>query len=277
MPYSRPQKIPPEFAEPLAHAADRLGPFAREILWYADVPSTNDLVATLGERGAPEGAVVVANAQSAGRGRHGRTWVSPPGAGLYVSTLLRPLPSAVPLVTIAAGVAVAEGIQAATGLVAHVKWPNDLYIAERKVGGVLAEANSSVAASTSGVGAGRHIEFIVLGFGINVMPGAYPPDIAARATSIEGELGRASDRGLLLTECLCCLAARYADLQRGRSDTVVTAWRARAASTLGRVVRWDAAGAQLEGVAENIDDSGALVVRTDTGLSRVMSGEVRWL
>lgn len=266
MPYPRPQPVPPEIAEPLARAADRLGPFAREMLWYGDVPSTNDLAATLAERGAPEGSVVAANAQSAGRGRHGRSWVSPPGVGLYVSTVLRPPPHAVPLVTVAAGVAVADAIQAATGLVAQLKWPNDVYAGDRKVAGVLAEA------STSGT-----IDYVVLGFGINVMRGAYPPDIAARATSIEGELGRGVDRGVLLAECLCCLAGRYAELQRGRTDAVVAAWRARAALTLGRIVRWDAAGAPLEGVAENIDDTGALLVRTRTGLTRVTAGEVHWL
>ncbi len=85
------------------------------------------------------------------------------------------------------------------------------------------------------------------------------------------------DRGLLLAECLCSLAARYQDLERGRVDAVVEAWRARAASTLGRRVQWHAAGAALEGVAENIDAAGALVVRTKTGRARVTAGEVTWL
>ena len=92
-----------------------------------------------------EGRVVVANAQSAGRGRHGRNWASPAGAGLYVSAVLRPPAHVLPLLTIAAGVAVAEGIQSATGLVADLKWPNDVYVHGRKVAGVLAEASSSTA------------------------------------------------------------------------------------------------------------------------------------
>ncbi|MSO83398.1 MAG: biotin--[acetyl-CoA-carboxylase] ligase, partial [Acidobacteria bacterium] len=211
-------------------------------------------------------SVVVANAQSAGRGRQGRSWASPPGAGLYVSTVLRPSEHVLPLLTIAAGVAVAEGIQSATGLPADLKWPNDVFVGGRKIAGVLAEATSS-AAGTS----------VVLGFGINVSPAVHPPAVAALATNLEGELSRVVDRGILLAECLCSVAARYEDLQRGRIDTVVKAWRGRAASTLGRRVRWHAAGGALEGVADDIDDTGALVVRTSTGVARVTAGEVTWL
>lgn len=269
---NRPEPLPPDLAEPLARAADRLRIFNRDILWYSEVPSTNDLAATLAERGAPEGCIVAANAQTAGRGRHGRSWVSPPGAGLYVSTVLRPHSDDASLVTIAAGVAVAEGIQAATGLVTGVKWPNDVFVGDRKVAGVLAEASSAAADHP-----GSAIQYVVLGFGINVMPAALPLDVAARATSIEGELGRAVDRGLLLTEALCCLAARYADLQCGRSARVTSAWRDRAAKGFGRSVQWDAAGITLQGLAEDIDESGALVVRTPAGIERVISGEVRWI
>jgi BirA family biotin operon repressor/biotin-[acetyl-CoA-carboxylase] ligase len=116
-----------------------------------------------------------------------------------------------------------------------------------------------------------------VGFGINVMPAAYPPDVAVRATSIEGELGRAVDRGLLLAECLASLSSRYADLQCGRVADVTDAWRLRAAATFGRRVRGDVCGLVLDGVAENLDETGALVVRTSDGLARVTAGEVTWL
>ena len=265
--FPRTEQLPADLAEPLARAGDRLGPFGPQVLWYADVSSTNDVAAAMAGRGAPEGCLVVANAQSAGRGRLGREWASPPGAGLYVSAVLRPLPHAVPLVTIAAGVAVAEGIQSATGLTPALKWPNDVYIGARKAAGVLAEA----IAATAGV------HCVILGFGINVMSAAYPPEIAARATSIEGELGRPVDRGLLLAECLAALASRYADVQSGRADAVTAAWRARAASTLGRRVSWDVAGVARVGVADNIDEGGALIVRTSTGPARIISGEVHWI
>jgi len=233
------------------------------------VSSTNDLAAAMAERGTPEGRVVVANAQSAGRGRHGRSWASPPGAGLYVSTVLRPPSHALPLLTIAAGIAVAEAIQAATGLATDVKWPNDVYAHGRKVAGILAEASSSSDAAA--------IQHVVVGAGINVMPAAYPPEIAGRATSLEVELGRGVDRGLLLAEYLSALAARYQDLLDRRGDAVVRAWRARAASMLGRRVEWEGSGATREGVALDIDDTGALLVRTSAGAVRLAAGEVRWV
>ncbi len=250
-----------------------MGPFGHRILWFADVPSTNDLAASMAERGDPEGGIVIANAQSAGRGRQGRAWASPHGAGLYVSIVLRPQPHAVPLVTIAAGVAVADGIQAATGLRAVLKWPNDVYIGERKAAGVLADAGTNAGADLQ---AGPAVPWVILGIGINVMPAVYPPDVAERATSIEGELGRHVDRGLLLTECLPALAARVEDLQSGRSRVVTDAWRAHAAPTLGRAVRWTSAEGPCEGVAENIDNSGALLVRSGAEVVRIISGEVRW-
>ena len=270
---SQPEPLPAEVAEALTRAGDRLGIFQRDLLWYAEVSSTNDLAATLAERGAPEGTVVAANAQHAGRGRYGRTWASPPGAGLYVSTVLRPSSHLTSLITIAAGVAVADAIQTATGLVTRVKWPNDVFVEERKLAGILTEA---VVGADVQAPRARSIRHVVLGFGINVMPAAHPPDVAARATSIEGELGRAVDRGLLLAEALCALAARYVQLQTGYAAEVTNAWRARAAQTFGRSVRWDTGDATVEGIAENIDEAGALVVRTPRGVERVISGELTW-
>ena len=202
------------------------------------------------------------DAQSAGRGRLGRTWVSPGGAGLYVSIVLRPDADVMSLVTIAAGVAVSEGIEAATGLRPDLKWPNDVLIGGRKAAGILAEGS---------------LRYVILGFGINILPAAYPPEVAVRATSLEHELGRAVDRGSLLVECLGSFAARYGDLRQGQRAAVVDAWRERAVASLTKGVRWDAQGTQVEGVAEDIDADGALLVRTADGTARVMSGEVTWL
>lgn len=206
--------------------------------------------------------MVVADAQSAGRGRLGRPWVSPAGAGLYVSIVLRPDADVIPLVTIAAGVALAEGIQAATGLRPDLKWPNDVLIADRKVAGILAEGT---------------LRYVVLGFGINVLPAAYPPDVASRATNLESGRGRAVDRGMLLVECLSAFGQRYAELRQGQRAAVVDAWRERAAASLRKRVRCEAEGRQLEGIAEDIDAGGALLIRTPEGTTRVIAGEVTWL
>jgi BirA family transcriptional regulator, biotin operon repressor / biotin---[acetyl-CoA-carboxylase] ligase len=259
--------LPEDLATALTLAGDRAGIFARQLLWYAEVGSTNDVAASLADRGEPEGAVVVADAQSAGRGRHGRAWASPPGAGLYMSMVMRPAAHAVGLLTIAAGVALADGIQAATGLRPQLKWPNDVYIGGRKLAGILAEAGTSTAG----------VQHVVLGCGINLMPAAYPAEVAARATSIESELGRPIDRGLLLVECLAALHARYGELQSNARAAVISCWRDRAVSTFGRRVEWDMAGVTRRGVAEDIDEHGALLVRDGSTRARVISGEVRWL
>ena len=254
--------LPEELAGPLRLVQERLGIFAHRVLWYAEVGSTNDIAGTFAEKGADEGLVVLADRQTAGRGRLGRSWASPSGAGIYVSLVLRPSTAAAQLLTIAAGVAVTDGIAAATGLSTHVKWPNDVHVSGRKLAGILAE------------GAVGHV---VLGIGINVQPAAYPPDVSGRATSIEAELGRAVDRGLVLAECLAALASRYRELRENRATSIVDAWRMRAAPMLGRRVEWEAAGERHTGVAENIDDDGSLIVKVGARTLRIRSGEVRWL
>jgi BirA family biotin operon repressor/biotin-[acetyl-CoA-carboxylase] ligase len=258
-----PFPLPPDLAEAFARSRDRLGPFARHTRWYTEVESTNDVAATWCEHGAPEGAVVIADAQTAGRGRYGRSWVSPAAAGLYLSAVLKPPPAVLSLVTIAGGVAAADGVEAATGLSPLLKWPNDLYVGSRKLGGLLAESAGD--------------DSVVLGVGINVLPAAFPLDVAGRATSIEGELGRPIDRALLVTEVLCALARQCAALQQEHSDDVVRAWRRRGDAMLGRTVRWRAGGRVVTGVAQDIDTSGALLVRTASATERIISGEVVWL
>ena len=238
----------------------RSGVFGRAIQWHPEVSSTNDVAALLADAGAPEGTAIVADAQSAGRGRLGRQWESPPGAGLYVSVVLRPAGYTLRLITIVAGVAVAEGIQAATGLSVALKWPNDVYVGERKLAGILAEAGTAT-------GDAAHV---VLGIGINVMPASLSHQVASRATSLESELGRPVDRGLLLVECLAALARRYDDLQNGITADALSAWRQRAAATMGRLAEWEASGGTRRGVAESIDDAGALLVRTAAGVERVI-------
>src|SRR5690606_6342284 len=140
--------------------------------------STNDEAARLAAAGATQGTTVVAAAQTAGRGRLGRAWFSPPGAGLYASVVIRD-PRAAPLLTLAAGVAIAEGIRAAAGLPVEIKWPNDLVVdaglgRRRKLAGILTEGSSGV----------DGLQFVIVGFGVNLLPAAYPADIADRATSL---------------------------------------------------------------------------------------------
>jgi BirA family biotin operon repressor/biotin-[acetyl-CoA-carboxylase] ligase len=261
------ERLPDDLAVALARVASRITPLGQRVLWFPTIGSTNDVAGRLADEGEPEGTVVVADAQTAGRGRHGRVWISPPAAGLYTSVLLRPPAGALDLITLAAGVALAEGLREATGIAATVKWPNDIYVQGRKVAGILAEGGASRAGTTH----------VVLGFGINLLPAAFPPEIAARATALESELGRAVDRGLVLAECLVAIAARYAALCRGERGTILADWRALAARTFGRDVEWESPAGLCRGVAEDIDGSGALLVRTTTGRERLLAGEVRWI
>lgn len=226
----------------------------------------------LADSGDREGAVVIADAQTAGRGRRGRAWFSPPGAGLYVSVVLTPGRSphdperrAPRLVTLAAGLALAEAVEAAVGLAVDVKWPNDLYIGRRKLAGILAEAAGS---GTSGP--------IVLGYGVNVGRMAYPPELRDRATSLESELGRAVDRALLLAESLAALARRYDDLLAARFDAILDAWRARAPASVGARVSWVSPTGPASGVTAGIDEDGALRVQVGGRIERIVAGEVTW-
>jgi BirA family biotin operon repressor/biotin-[acetyl-CoA-carboxylase] ligase len=262
-----PPSLPPDIVEAFSRAGRLPGAFGTSCLHLDETPSTNDLAAREGERGQPEGLVVVADAQSAGRGRVGRSWASPPGAGLYVSVLLRPTRRDLGLLTIAAGVALAEGVQASTGLDVSLKWPNDLQVGPRKLGGILAEATS-----VQGT-----VRFVVVGFGINVLTSSYPPDVTLRATSIEAETGRRFDRGTVLVACLDALEARYRAFERSDTREIVAAWRSRARPHLARSVRWSADGRSHLGTAMDIDDDGALVVESDAGPVRISSGEVQWL
>jgi BirA family biotin operon repressor/biotin-[acetyl-CoA-carboxylase] ligase len=266
-------EVPADVRSELIRSLDRLGVFGRHIHWLASTTSTNDVAAHLAELGADEGTVVVADTQTAGRGRLGRTWFSPPGAGLYVSIVLRPSgnlsmrsnPSS--LLTLASGVAIAEGVKAATGLPAEIKWPNDVMIGRRKLAGILAEA-------TAQAGTLRHV---ILGYGVNLQQAAFPSELAHRATSIEAETNGPVDRAQIFAEILTAFSGRYADLQAGRFDVILSAWRMLAPSLRSSSVEWDSPAGVMRGRAEDIDEQGALMVRVGANVERIIAGEIRWL
>ena len=238
-----------------------------DIRWHSSVASTMDIAASLAAKGAGHGVVVGADEQTAGRGRRGASWASPRGAGLYFSFIARPscskegMVSALPLLTLAAGVAVRSGVASASGLVADLKWPNDLMIGRRKLAGILAE----------GFAIGSRDQAVVIGVGVNVQPAAFPPDVSARATSIEGELGRAIERGGLFGAILGGLWTDLAALDRNPGD-ILQAWRAASPSATGTRVEWD----RKHGTTAGIDDGGALLVRTPDGMERIIAGELVW-
>lgn len=263
--------LPPEFAAALHASARRRGRFGNPIWYFTETGSTNDVAASLAEAGAAEGATVVASAQTAGRGRFGRAWFSPAGAGLYVSVICRSA-AAAPLLTLAGGVAVADGVRAATGLPVQIKWPNDVVVQGaartrwRKLAGVLAEG------STGADG----LQHVILGFGINLRTAAYPPELADRATSIETELGRPPDGAAVLAETLVALRSLVERLSAGEPRPVLDRWRQLAPSSRGAAVEWDTTSGTTGGTSAGIADDGALLVRVGDGIERVISGELRW-
>jgi BirA family biotin operon repressor/biotin-[acetyl-CoA-carboxylase] ligase len=265
-------KVPDDLAAAIERARPRLGRLASTILFFETTGSTNDEAAKRSAVSA-EGLVVVADAQTSGRGRRGHTWFSPPGSGLYVSVVLAPATAtrepakATTLLTLAAGVALAEGIERAAGLRIDLKWPNDLQVSRRKLGGILAESS----------GAGDRSDTVVVGYGINVRSTALPPELRDTATSLESELGRAIDRDDLLAETLAALSRRYEDLLAGRFDAILDAWRRLASAAAGARVTWTTNAGTAAGVTAGIDDLGALLVRVDDRLERIVSGEVVWL
>lgn len=253
-------------AEALARSALRRRALGAHLAWWDATSSTNDRAMEAAASGAAHGSVCAAGYQTAGRGRLGRAWQSPAGVGLYFSVVLH-LPGPVaPLVTLAAGVAVADGIRASTGLAVQLKWPNDIWVDGRKLGGILSEMVRMDAARA----------VVVTGIGVNLAPAALPPDLAGRATSIETELGRAVDRGLVLAEILVALEERTRQLAEGGSQAVLADWRAHASSLMGRRVAWERDGEVVEGRATDVDETGALVVRTASGVERIVAGEVSW-
>ena len=272
--------LPDDLAAAIERARPRLGRLASTVLFFETIGSTNDMAAersakALAERLAErsEGLVVVADQQTSGRGRRGHSWFSPAGSGLYVSVVLAPGNAsldparATTLLTLAAGVALAEGIEQATGLRVDLKWPNDLQVARRKLGGILAESS----------GAGDASATVVVGYGINVLATAFPPELRDRATSLESELGRAIDRHHLLAETLAALSRRYEDLLAGRFDAILDAWRRLAPGASGARVEWITNAGMVTGVTAGVDDLGALLVRVGDRVERIVSGEVSWL
>ena len=232
---------------------------------YDEIGSTNTELVEDARAGAPEGLVIVADHQTAGRGRLNRSWEAAPGTALLVSVLLRPpLPiSEVPVVLMAAGLAACDGVEAAAGFRPQLKWPNDLVAGDRKLAGLLTE-------STPG-----EVTAVILGLGVNVTADAYPADLAVPATSCEEEAKRPVDRSELLVAFLVALEARYsAVLVKGGRETTLEAYRADSA-TLGRRVRVEVPTGVVEGTADRVAWNGQLVVVDDNGGQHVVhAGDV---
>ncbi len=244
---------------------------ASGIYYYPHLGSTNTGARRLAEKGAPGGTVVLADTQSAGRGRRGRSWHSPPGKGIYFSLLLRPpgtSPAAAAPLTLAAAVAVARQLRECTGVEVAVKWPNDLLIGSKKMGGILAEARAD----------GQALRYLVLGIGLNINHRAedFPSELRRRATSLYLESGLTFERTALFLDLLKDLR-RCLDLffKEGFAP-FQPPWKELSA-TLGKEVKLAGAGRgeAVQGKAVDLDVEGALLIEDDRGRRhRIFCGEI---
>jgi BirA family biotin operon repressor/biotin-[acetyl-CoA-carboxylase] ligase len=248
----------------------------RPVTYFRKVGSTNDVARTMAREGAPEGTLVIADEQTAGRGRLDRHWWAPAGGCLLVSLVFRPpMPAAqAQRLTMIAGLACTEAVEAETGLRPSLKWPNDLLVHGRKLAGILTEAES----------VGERLAFVVVGLGLNVnvdFSAQSEGVLHASAIGLSQVLGHPVDRLALLNGLLSSMERRYEQWQAGVSPH--DDWSQRL-ETLGRRVTISASppGAShgqgsraREGEAIAVDEDGALLVRLDSGhVERVLAGDV---
>jgi|SRR5580658_847694 BirA family biotin operon repressor/biotin-[acetyl-CoA-carboxylase] ligase len=258
-----------------AEEATAAGPTFADVQRLAVVDSTNRIVADAAQAGAAEGLVVVADEQTAGRGRLGRRWTAPHGSALLCSMLFRPslAPDHLHLLTLAVCLAARAACASVTGVDAAVKWPNDLVVGDRKLAGVLGETVPGPSPA------------VVVGIGVNLSwPAAKAPaaaegddelaELSAVATSLRRESGADVDRDALLEALLVQVDERYrATRSPGGRAALVSDYRA-ACSTIGRRVRVELAVATFEGTAVDVGEDGRLLVRHDEGVRQVEAGDV---
>ena len=257
-----PDKLLPE--EVLQGLKTRL--FTGPVHHFETLDSTNDLAKALAAQGAPEGTVVVAEAQTGGRGRLGREWNSPPGVGLYVSLVLRPMlpPMELPQITLTTAVAVVRAVRRVAGVAPGIKWPNDLLFNGKKLGGILTEMETE----------SDRIRHVVVGLGLNVNNPEFPPELAATATSLTLAAGGVFSRVNLLQAWLEEFEELYGRFLNQGFPEILEEWKD-STVTLGRAVTVRQGPREISGHALDVAPDGALILRIANGETvRVTSGEI---
>lgn len=235
----------------------------RQISFFESITSTMPEAAALAASGCPSGTAVVAEEQTAGQGRHGHFWHSEPGAGLYVSVVLRvPLAAdSLPVITLALGLATAETIARATDLHPDLRWPNDVMLGDRKTAGILVQLVDSAA---------------IAGFGINVNHPSFPPEIADEATSLRLATGRTHSREDLLADLLPAIDSFCRMLVEGGRAAIVDQFTRRSSYARGKRIRVEQPGGMVTGTTAGLDAAGFLKLRADDGSeSLILAGGVR--
>lgn len=242
--------------------------FGRVMRYGEQVTSTNDVILDMAEAGAPHGAVCLADEQTAGRGRRGYRWFSPPGCGIWASVLLRPRMSAsrTPPLTLCSGAAVARALEAATGVTVEIKWPNDLLIRNRKVAGILAETRVTAADQP----------VVVVGMGINVnhTRDLFPDDLSDSATSLRIESGGPVPRQDLLMAILASFESAYERFMASGFESLLAEVNARLAWR-GRMVEAESPAGTAGRVSRVEEEGGLLLEGKDHGPVVIRSGSIR--
>lgn len=247
--------------------------YCKKVECHEEIDSTNIRAKQLAEQGEPEGTLVVADFQTAGKGRRGRSWESEKGAGIWMSLLLRPKvkPAEVSCLTLVAAMAVAKVIQKKCGIDAKIKWPNDVVVGGKKLCGILTEMNSEM----------DEIYSVVIGIGINVNQKSFSAELEEKATSIFRENGQKVDRQMIIAEVMNAFAGYYEKyLQTRDMELLQEEYNEMLVNKNQEVLVYhgmmeDISTEEAEnGTAKGIDASGALLVETTHGIKKIVSGEV---
>lgn len=242
----------------------------RQVFLLEETDSTNSVALDMGKKGVQTGALVIAEMQTKGRGRLGRAWLSPPGAGLYFSIILRPRlqPADMPKITLCAGLAVCKAVETLTGLSPKIKWPNDLLLDGRKFGGILMETAAMGGAKTM---------LAALGIGINVTTplDSFQPELRQKATSLLVHSGRTYQRGDLLAAVLSELDSVLTRLEQNDFGGILAEWKERDGIKGLRLTWLTPEGLVVAGVSLGPDEEGVLFIKDDNGaVHRVLSGDI---
>lgn len=241
--------------------------FGKRVFHFFRADSTNRVAFELAHGGEDEGAVVIAEEQTAGRGRAGRTWISERGTGIYVTLILRPriAPVQAPLLTMMAGISARAAVANVTGLSLDLKWPNDLLVGGRKVGGILTEMHAEPTL----------VKFVIVGVGLNVNQDKFPAELAGAATSLRAETGKAQPRMEILVRLLRQFEQDYREFLQDGPATVFARFEEISSYARGKKVRVTTGAESFTGVTAGLSGEGLLrVQREDGGIFTVIAGDV---
>ena len=251
------EKVPDILAPKILRRRLPPGPLGKRIYHFFKTDSTNSVAMALGEQDEPHGTVVIAEEQTAGRGRAGHKWHSERTNGIYMTVLLRPplSPQQAPILTLAAGLAARDAVVEQTGLTPDLRWPNDLLFGHKKFCGILTEMNAEQ----------DRIHFVAVGIGINVNHDRVPDDLSSIATSLKIETGRAQSRVELVTRLLRHLDSYYNRLLTEGPEAIVARFSECSSFARGKRVRIEAPSETYTGTTDGLESSGLLRVRRDDG------------